>query len=73
MGKIHFDANWTHILLGLRPGEKDESEHYLSAEAYNNLKKGRYRIIKDFSVSYNFPSPSETDPCFKLCAKYEIE
>jgi len=37
-----------------------------------SYSQGRYRIIKDFSVCYNL-SPSKTDPCFYLCAEFEIE
>ena len=71
---IQLDFEWTMNLLGLGTGETTEGKaNFYSLNEYNNGKKGRYRIIKEFSVSYNFPFPSKGDHYFNLCAEFEIE
>jgi len=70
---VQLDFMWEEILLGLWEGEiKEGNANYYSLIEYNNGKKGKYRIIKDFSVSYNWLSPSEAVRSFKLCAEFEV-
>jgi len=72
---IQLDWMWEQIELGIGAGETIEGEERFHSLPliYNNQKKGRYRIIKEFSVSYNFPFSSKTDTCFNLCTEFEIE
>ena len=71
---IELDEEFLIIELVLLSGETREGEFNFSfIEEYNNGKKGKYRIIKYFSVCYDFPNNSEIDPCFNLYIEFEIK
>ena len=79
-GKIQLNLVWTLVYLGLGASETTEdykSENYEKnfyslIDKYNKGKKGKYRIIKDFSVCHNWPL-SSPDIYLKLCAEFEIK
>jgi hypothetical protein len=67
---IKLDIVWETILLGLKPRKVIEEQMvsgylYSLVEKYNNSKKGRYRIVKEFIVMW-------TNEGYHLCAEFEI-
>ncbi|MCL2327052.1 MAG: hypothetical protein FWC39_00920 [Bacteroidetes bacterium] len=66
--EVKLDIQFSQMLLGLSAGEIDKRmPNYLSY----GKKKGKYRYVKDFSVSYN---PSVADViCFDLYTEFEIK
>jgi hypothetical protein len=70
--EIQLDINFEDIYLGLGPDETRKGWFNLSLiEEYNNGKKGKYRIGRNYSLSYNFPF--EVYSSFNLYAEFEIK
>jgi len=71
--EIQLDIAFEAIGLGLFPGEIHEGQFYLlSFEKHNKSKKGRYRFIKNFGLSYDF-SYGGIDHSFNLYIEFEIK
>jgi len=70
--EIQLDINWEAILLGLGAGETRKGRFNLSLiEEFNNGKKGKYRYVKNFGISYD--AYFEIVRTFKLYAELEIK
>jgi len=70
--EIQLDIAFEDIGLGLLPGEIHEGRFYLlSFEKHNKVKKGRYRFIKNFELSYDFPYGGGSN--FSLYIEFEIK
>jgi len=67
------DVLWELIGLGLSADETTEDKIYLLSmvKAYNNGKKGRYRLTKDFSLRVGSPL-GEVTSAFFLSPEFEI-
>ena len=71
--EIQLDINFEDIGLGLSAGEIHEGQfNLLLFEEHNKGKKGRFRFVKNFGVSYNFPYGG-IDSSFKLYIEFEIK
>ena len=69
---IELDLEFPAIELGLLAGETREGLFNFSLiEKYNNGRNGKYRIVRNFGLYYNFPLG--IDSSFDLYMEFEIK
>jgi len=66
---VQLDISFEDIGYILKVDEKVEGLFYVSEKYFHRL--GKYRIVKSFSLSPNFPF--ETDSSFYLYAEFEVK
>ena len=70
--EIKLDVAWESIQYGISAGDTTEEQFNLSLiKKFNNSKKGRYRIVRDFGLYYHFPFGECSS--FILHAEFEIK